>query len=128
MQIFGVAQVENIIDDEKPRWQSNYFSGMPTPAAAIVVMLPIYLETSGLVEFRGVPVMLKAMLVYVLLIGILMVSTVPTYSGKLIEWEDAFNSQAQLMPEKVTWDMPPPVVPDADGNYPVAMPGRTPPA
>jgi predicted dehydrogenase len=47
------------------------------------------------------------------------------YSGKLVEWDDAINSKLQLMPEKVTWDMPPPVVPDADGNYPVAIPGRT---
>jgi len=48
-----------------------------------------------------------------------------TYSGKVIEWDEAINSKLQLMPEKVTWDMPPPVVPDADGNYPVAIPGRT---
>lgn len=50
-----------------------------------------------------------------------------TYSGKLIEWDEAINSKAQLMPEKVTWDMPPPVVPDAAGNYPIAIPGRTEP-
>jgi hypothetical protein len=48
-----------------------------------------------------------------------------TYSGKLIEWDEAFNSKTQLMPETVTWDMAPPVVPDEQGNYPVAMPGRT---
>jgi predicted dehydrogenase len=48
-----------------------------------------------------------------------------TYSGKLIEWDAALNSKLQLMPEKVTWDMPPPVVPDPDGDYPVAIPGRT---
>ena len=48
-----------------------------------------------------------------------------TYSGKLIEWDEAINSTLQLMPETVSWDMPPPVVPDADGNYPVAIPGRT---
>ena len=48
-----------------------------------------------------------------------------TYSGKVIEWDEAINSKLQLMPEKVTWDMPPPVVPDADGNYPVAIPGHT---
>jgi predicted dehydrogenase len=51
-----------------------------------------------------------------------------TYSGKLIEWDDAINCKVQLMPEKVTWDMAPPVVPDADGNYPIAIPGRTEPA
>ncbi|MDQ3624079.1 MAG: dehydrogenase, partial [Verrucomicrobiota bacterium] len=48
-----------------------------------------------------------------------------TYSGKLIEWDEAINSKAQLMPENVTWDMAPPVVPDSAGNYPIAMPGRT---
>jgi predicted dehydrogenase len=50
-----------------------------------------------------------------------------TYSGKLIEWDEAINSNAQLMPEKVSWDMEPPVMPDAEGNYPIAMPGRTAP-
>jgi myo-inositol 2-dehydrogenase / D-chiro-inositol 1-dehydrogenase len=48
-----------------------------------------------------------------------------TYSGKLIEWDEAFNSKLQLMPEKVTWDMAPPILPDADGNYPIAVPGKT---
>ncbi|MBI5774688.1 MAG: Gfo/Idh/MocA family oxidoreductase [Verrucomicrobia bacterium] len=47
------------------------------------------------------------------------------YSGKLVEWDDAFNSKLQLMPSKVSWDMEPPVKPDADGNYPVAVPGKT---
>jgi predicted dehydrogenase len=47
------------------------------------------------------------------------------YSGKLVEWDDAINSKLQLMPEEVTWEMAPPVVPDAEGNYPVAIPGRT---
>ena len=50
-----------------------------------------------------------------------------TYSGKLIEWDDAIKSEAQLMPEKITWNMAPPVTPDADGNYPIAVPGRTKP-
>lgn len=48
-----------------------------------------------------------------------------TYSGKVVEWDEAFNSNLQLMPEQVTWDMPPPVVPDANGHYPVAVPGKT---
>ena len=47
------------------------------------------------------------------------------YSGKQVEWEDAFNSKLQLMPSHVSWDMEPPVKPDADGNYPVAVPGKT---
>ena len=48
-----------------------------------------------------------------------------TYSGKLIEWDEAINSKLQLMPEKVTWDMEPLVKPDAHGDYPIAVPGQT---
>jgi hypothetical protein len=47
------------------------------------------------------------------------------YSGKLVEWDEAINSKLQLMPEKVSWDMKPSAEPDADGNYPVAVPGKT---
>jgi predicted dehydrogenase len=47
------------------------------------------------------------------------------YSGKLVEWDEAINSKLQLMPETVSWDMKPPVEPDAEGNYPVAVPGKT---
>jgi myo-inositol 2-dehydrogenase / D-chiro-inositol 1-dehydrogenase len=48
-----------------------------------------------------------------------------TYSGKMIEWDDAFNSKLELGPRVVSWDTPPPIVPGPDGFYPVAMPGRT---
>jgi predicted dehydrogenase len=46
-----------------------------------------------------------------------------TYSGQLIEWEDALNSEINLMPDKLTWDAMPKVLPDKDGFYPVAVPG-----
>jgi predicted dehydrogenase len=48
-----------------------------------------------------------------------------TYSGKNIEWDAALKSDIQLMPSKVTWDTEPPTKPDADGNYPIAIPGVT---
>ncbi|MEZ4702740.1 MAG: Gfo/Idh/MocA family oxidoreductase [Rhodothermales bacterium] len=48
-----------------------------------------------------------------------------TYSGQVIEWNDALNSNLSLMPKKFAWDAPPPVLPDADGYYPVAVPGKT---
>jgi hypothetical protein len=48
-----------------------------------------------------------------------------TYSGKMVEWDDAFNSKLQYMPEQVSWDMTPPILPDANGQYPVAVPGKT---
>jgi predicted dehydrogenase len=50
-----------------------------------------------------------------------------TYSGKVITWEEAFNSNKMMVPneDELTWDSIPPVVPDADGIYPVPMPGQT---
>ncbi|MEL7123995.1 MAG: dehydrogenase, partial [Bacteroidota bacterium] len=48
-----------------------------------------------------------------------------TYSGQVIEWEDAINSQIDLSPKKYAWDAPPPVLPDKDGRYPIPVPGKT---
>ena len=48
-----------------------------------------------------------------------------TYSGQVVTWDKAFNSQLSLAPEKIAWDAPARDLPDADGRYPVAMPGVT---
>jgi predicted dehydrogenase len=48
-----------------------------------------------------------------------------TYSGQMIEWEKAITSGLDLHPKVYAWDAAPPVVPDADGFYPVAIPGKT---
>lgn len=79
-----LARFNAALDEERPKWQSNYFIGMPTPAAAIVVMLPLYLDLTGLISVHGNPTLIKGMLAYILAIAFLMVSNVPTYSGKLI--------------------------------------------
>jgi len=48
-------------------------------------------------------------------------------SGKQITWEEALASKIELAPglENYTWDSNPPAMPDANGKYPVAMPGQT---
>jgi len=48
-----------------------------------------------------------------------------TYTGQMITWEQAMKSQQTLAPSAYSWDAAPPTVPDADGRYPVAMPGVT---
>src|SRR5438093_11435294 len=48
-----------------------------------------------------------------------------TYSGKVIEWDDALNSQIDVMPKQFAWDAEPPVKPGPDGMYPRAVPGKT---
>jgi predicted dehydrogenase len=48
-----------------------------------------------------------------------------SYSGKRVKWEDALNSNIDLMPEKYTWDTLPKTLPDKDGWYQIPMPGKT---
>ncbi len=48
-----------------------------------------------------------------------------TYSGKLVTWEAAVNSQLDLTPKKLAWDGKTLVKPGPDGCYPCAMPGVT---
>ena len=75
---FNVA-LEN---PHRPDWQKNYFVGMPAPAGALAGLLPIYLY------FLGVPtdqeVAVPFTLPYVVAVAVMMVSTVPTYSGKTL--------------------------------------------
>ena len=37
-----------IDDPERPAWASNFFVGVPAPAGAIIVLLPIYAAFLGL--------------------------------------------------------------------------------
>jgi predicted dehydrogenase len=48
-------------------------------------------------------------------------------SGQVINWDDALASNHELAPglEDLAWDGNPPVVPDSQGHYPIAMPGQT---
>ncbi|MEA1952309.1 MAG: Gfo/Idh/MocA family oxidoreductase [Planctomycetota bacterium] len=48
-----------------------------------------------------------------------------TYSGKVIKWDQALNSSISLSPERYAWAAKPPVVADAAGVYPCAIPGVT---
>jgi CDP-diacylglycerol--serine O-phosphatidyltransferase len=75
-----LARFNVMLDDpSRPDWKKDFFVGMPAPAGAGVVLLPLYLH------FLGVPLgpkLAPIVLVYVLAIALMMVSTIPTYSGK----------------------------------------------
>src|SRR4051812_4934393 len=66
-------------DPNKPAFAVNYFTGVPAPAGAITVLLPIYLAFIGLPR---PPAVLTAL--YTLLIAFLMVSRLPVFSGKTV--------------------------------------------
>jgi predicted dehydrogenase len=48
-----------------------------------------------------------------------------TYTGQKVTWEEALNSEHTVAPARYGWDVDPPTMPDADGNYQSAMPGVT---
>ncbi len=48
-----------------------------------------------------------------------------TYSGQVIEWDQALNSKIDIMPENFNWDSKPKSLPDANGAYKIAVPGTT---
>lgn len=61
----------------KPAFAANYFTGVPAPAGAICVLLPMYLVLIGLPQ---PPVTVTTL--YTVAIGFLMVSRLPVFSGK----------------------------------------------
>ena len=77
-----LARFNVMIDDPgKPAWSANFFTGIPAPAGAITVLLPIYLF------FMGLPMGLVVVwltFLYTLGIALLMVSRLPVFSGKRV--------------------------------------------
>ncbi|MBD0296085.1 MAG: Gfo/Idh/MocA family oxidoreductase [Flavisolibacter sp.] len=48
-----------------------------------------------------------------------------TYSGQVVHWDKAINSGINLQPKEYAWNAPPPVLPNEEGLYAVAVPGVT---
>jgi CDP-diacylglycerol--serine O-phosphatidyltransferase len=75
-----LARFNVMLDDpNRPDWKKDFFVGMPAPAGAGVVLLPLYLH------FLHVPLgpsLAPLVLVYVLAVALMMVSAIPTFSGK----------------------------------------------
>ncbi len=77
--VLRLARFNVMADDpNKPDWAANFFTGVPAPAGAIIVMLPIYLS------LLGVPRLHFLAELYTLAISFLLVSTLPVFSGKRV--------------------------------------------
>jgi CDP-diacylglycerol--serine O-phosphatidyltransferase len=75
-----LARFNVMLDDpNRPDYTGNFFVGVPAPAAALIVMLPAYMQFIGVPS--STPVRVFALL-YVIAIALLMVSRIPTWSGK----------------------------------------------
>ncbi|PAP94101.1 MULTISPECIES: phosphatidylcholine/phosphatidylserine synthase [Mesorhizobium] len=76
----------NVLDEEtdRPQWQTEYFVGVPAPAGAVLVMLPLYLFFLRL----GVEPSRPAAFIaagFTVLVAFLLVSRLPVYSGKSLK-------------------------------------------
>ena len=73
---FNLTQTE-----ENQPWKINFFEGVPSPAAAGLVLLPIILSLSEIYELENYAILSS---IAILTTSILMVSKLPTYSLKRI--------------------------------------------
>jgi CDP-diacylglycerol--serine O-phosphatidyltransferase len=73
----------NVLDEDpdRPIWQSEYFVGVPAPAGAVLVMLPLYLHflRTGVEPSRPAAFIATG---FTVLVAFLLVSRLPVYSGK----------------------------------------------
>ena len=74
----------NVLDEQtdRPAWQADYFVGVPAPAGAVLVMLPLYLAFLGMPPTRPIAF---AGVAFTVLIAFLLVSRLPVYSGKSVK-------------------------------------------
>ncbi len=76
-----LARFNLTVIEENETWKVNFFEGVPSPAAAGLVLLPLILNLSGIIKFENYAVLSS---IAILLTSILMVSKIPTYSLKRI--------------------------------------------
>lgn len=67
-------------DPHKPSWAGAYFTGIPAPAGALLSLIPLYYQFLGF--YADAHDHAKIIAGFVVLVAILMVSRVPTFSGK----------------------------------------------
>ncbi|WP_421852120.1 CDP-diacylglycerol--serine O-phosphatidyltransferase [Oricola sp.] len=66
---------------DRPSWQGAYFTGVPAPAGALLVLLPVYL---GFLGFAPDWYYASVVSFYTVGIAFLMVSNLPVWSGKTL--------------------------------------------
>ena len=74
----------NVNSEEVPSWKDNFFEGMPSPAGGIIVLMPLIYSFSGFGEiFLKINYDLLVPIFFII-VSILLISTIPTYSFKKI--------------------------------------------
>ena len=55
-----LARFNLTVIDENETWKINFFEGVPSPAAAGLVLLPLILDLSGLIKFESYEVLVSS--------------------------------------------------------------------
>jgi len=76
-----LARFNLTVIEENESWRINFFDGVPSPAAAGLVLLPLILNLSEIIEIKNYTLVSSAA---ILITSILMVSKIPTFSLKRI--------------------------------------------
>ena len=76
-----LARFNLTVIEESESWKINFFEGVPSPAAAGLILLPLILYLSDLIKIENISIISS---VVILITSILMVSNIPTYSLKRI--------------------------------------------
>ena len=74
----------NVNSEEKPSWKDNFFEGMPSPAGGIIVLMPLIFSFSGYGSFFTKINYDIVVPLFFIVVSILLISTIPTYSFKKI--------------------------------------------
>ncbi|MGD1888257.1 MAG: CDP-diacylglycerol--serine O-phosphatidyltransferase [Cohaesibacteraceae bacterium] len=74
-----LARFNAAMDDSSKTGPADFFIGVPAPAGALVALLPMYFALLGGRWLTEMPLLVAG---FIVLVGLLMVSTLPTFSGK----------------------------------------------
>ena len=74
----------NVNSEDEPSWKDNFFEGVPSPAGGIIVLMPLVLSFSGLGDLLFEINYDLMVPVFFILVSVLLISTIPTYSFKKI--------------------------------------------
>ncbi len=74
--------------EDNENWKQNYFEGVPSPIGALLILSPLVLELSEIGTVININYFVPA---FTLIIAILLISKIPTYSFKKIKIKPALT-------------------------------------
>lgn len=83
-----------LFDDNIQPWEKQFFTGVPSPAGGILSLLPVIISLQSESDFR-LPVYVT--LAHVVIVGALMASRIPTFSGKNIRIKHELIPQFMIL-------------------------------